>query len=56
MPKHPAWVDDMIGRDALKLRVVLPILGTLALLPSNAHAQSAGLGAAGELVDPDILR
>ncbi|TJW42475.1 MAG: quinoprotein dehydrogenase-associated putative ABC transporter substrate-binding protein, partial [Mesorhizobium sp.] len=56
MPKRPAWVDDMIGCDATKLRFVLPFLGALALLPSNAQAQGAGLGAAGELVDPDILR
>ncbi|MER9272787.1 substrate-binding domain-containing protein [Mesorhizobium sp. M0643] len=46
----------MIGCTASKLRVVLPILGALALLPSNVLAQNAGLGAAGELVDPDILR
>ncbi len=46
----------MSGRDASRLRVVLPFLGALVLLPSNAQAQSAGLGAAGELVDPDILR
>jgi quinoprotein dehydrogenase-associated probable ABC transporter substrate-binding protein len=38
------------------LRTVLPLVGALALLPSGAQAQSAGLGAAGELVDPDILR
>jgi quinoprotein dehydrogenase-associated probable ABC transporter substrate-binding protein len=44
------------GRDASKLHVFLPILGALAFLPSNALAQGAGLGAAGELVDPDILR
>ncbi|MER8955435.1 quinoprotein dehydrogenase-associated putative ABC transporter substrate-binding protein [Mesorhizobium sp. M0833] len=41
---------------ASKLRVVLPILGALALLASNVLAQNAGLGAAGELVDPNILR
>ncbi|WP_027169435.1 substrate-binding domain-containing protein [Mesorhizobium sp. WSM3224] len=46
----------MTGRDASKLRVILPILGAVALLPSNVEAQGAGLGAAGELVDPDILR
>ncbi|MER9872400.1 substrate-binding domain-containing protein [Mesorhizobium sp. M0195] len=46
----------MTGCTASKLRVVLPILGPLALLPSNVLAQNAGLGAAGELVDPDILR
>ncbi|MER9201626.1 substrate-binding domain-containing protein [Mesorhizobium sp. M0145] len=46
----------MIGCTTSKLRVVLLILGALALLPSNVLAQNAGLGAAGELVDPDILR
>lgn len=46
----------MIGCGASMLRTVLPMLGALALLPSNAGAQSAGLGAAGELVDPNILR
>lgn len=46
----------MTRHDASKLRVVLPLLGALALLPSNAHSQGAGLGAAGELVDPDTLR
>lgn len=46
----------MSGRDASGLRVVLPLLGAIALLPTSALAQNAGLGAAGELVDPDILR
>ncbi|MER8394261.1 substrate-binding domain-containing protein [Mesorhizobium sp. M1340] len=46
----------MTGCTTSKLRVVLPILGALALLPSNVLAQNAGLGAAGELVDPNILR
>ena len=46
----------MTNRRASKLSVILPMLGALALLPSNAEAQDAGLGAAGELVDPDILR
>ncbi|WP_245516998.1 MULTISPECIES: substrate-binding domain-containing protein [unclassified Mesorhizobium] len=46
----------MNGRDASSLRVVLLILGALAMSPSNAQAQGAGLGAAGELVDPDTLR
>ena len=46
----------MTNRGASSLRVVLPILGVVALLPSNAQAQGAGLGAAGELVDPDTLR
>ena len=56
MPKHPAWGDDMTGGDASKPRVILLIIGALAMSLSNAQAQGAGLGAAGELVDPDILR
>ncbi|MDW6026440.1 substrate-binding domain-containing protein [Mesorhizobium sp. BAC0120] len=39
-----------------RLRIALLAMGVLALLPSNAGAQGAGLGAAGELVDPDVLR
>jgi quinoprotein dehydrogenase-associated probable ABC transporter substrate-binding protein len=46
----------MTNRDASRLRAVLPTLAAFALLPSNAQAQGAGLGAAGELVDPDTLR
>ncbi|MHA6641227.1 quinoprotein dehydrogenase-associated putative ABC transporter substrate-binding protein [Mesorhizobium sp. A623] len=47
----------MAGFDTWKMwRIVLPFAGALALLPSGAQAQSAGLGAAGELVDTDILR
>lgn len=38
------------------LCAVLSLVGALALLPAGAQAQDAGLGAAGELVDPDILR
>jgi quinoprotein dehydrogenase-associated probable ABC transporter substrate-binding protein len=41
---------------ATRVAFLLPVLGALALLPSQAHAQGAGLGAAGELVDPDVLR
>lgn len=33
-----------------------PLALVLGLLPATALAQSAGLGAAGELVDPDVLR
>src|SRR5215472_9129297 len=39
-----------------RLRTALLAMGVLALLPKNAGAQGAGLGAAGELVDPDVLR
>ncbi|TIU00062.1 MAG: quinoprotein dehydrogenase-associated putative ABC transporter substrate-binding protein, partial [Mesorhizobium sp.] len=56
MPKNPAWGDEVTARVASKPRIVLLILGALAMPPSNAQAQSAGLGAAGELVDPDTLR
>ncbi|WP_431523354.1 substrate-binding domain-containing protein [Mesorhizobium captivum] len=56
MPKNPAWGDEVTASVASKPRVILLILGALAMSPSNAQAQSAGLGAAGELVDPDTLR
>jgi mxaJ protein len=46
----------MIARGASPLFVVLTILGAFVMMPSSAGAQGAGLGAAGELVDPDILR
>jgi len=46
----------MSRSSASRLYALLPILGAPALLPSNARAQGAGLGAAGELVDPDKLR
>lgn len=46
----------MAERRASGLKTILPLLGALAVLPSNAGAQTAGLGAAGELVDRDILR
>jgi len=46
----------MTARGASPLSIVLAIIGAIAVLPSAAHAQGAGLGAAGELVDPDILR
>ncbi|PKA45276.1 quinoprotein dehydrogenase-associated putative ABC transporter substrate-binding protein [Rhizobium sullae] len=37
-------------------KAALVITAVVALAPLPAYAQSAGLGAAGELVDPDILR
>jgi quinoprotein dehydrogenase-associated probable ABC transporter substrate-binding protein len=46
----------MIERSASGLCFTLTILGALSLLPANVRAQGAGLGAAGELVDPDVLR
>lgn len=38
------------------LAPMLFVLSAFVLAPAHAMAQSAGLGAAGELVDPDILR
>ena len=46
----------MIKSGTSSLRLVLAILSALPWLPSLAKAQGAGLGAAGELVDPDVLR
>ncbi len=46
MPKNPAWGDEVTGRVASKRRFVLPLLGAVALLPSAAWGQGAGLGAA----------
>jgi mxaJ protein len=46
----------MTARGASPFSIVLAVIGAIAVLPSAAHAQGAGLGAAGELVDPDILR
>jgi quinoprotein dehydrogenase-associated probable ABC transporter substrate-binding protein len=46
----------MTNRGTSGLRFILPIVGAFALLPAGAAAQTAGLGAAGELVDPDVLR
>ncbi|MBY5544835.1 quinoprotein dehydrogenase-associated putative ABC transporter substrate-binding protein [Rhizobium leguminosarum] len=43
------------GREA-NYKAVLIITGVAALATLPVHAQNAGLGAAGELVDPDILR
>ncbi|MDQ6435382.1 substrate-binding domain-containing protein [Mesorhizobium sp. LHD-90] len=45
----------MSVRGAPRLFASLVLCGALAL-PSAALAQSAGVGAAGELVDPDVLR
>ncbi|MFF0951508.1 substrate-binding domain-containing protein [Rhizobium leguminosarum] len=43
------------GREA-NYKAALIITGVAALATLPVHAQNAGLGAAGELVDPDILR
>jgi quinoprotein dehydrogenase-associated probable ABC transporter substrate-binding protein len=39
-----------------QFRHILAALALTVALPSSAMAQGAGLGAAGELVDPDVLR
>jgi len=46
----------MTARFAAPQLGMLAMLSAFAVLPSSASAQGAGLGAAGELVDPDILR
>ena len=43
------------GRQA-NFKAALITMGVAALAPLSLHAQNAGLGSAGELVDPDILR
>ena len=46
----------MIFRGAIKLTAILALAGGLAMPGSAVLAQGAGIGAAGELVDPDVLR
>jgi quinoprotein dehydrogenase-associated probable ABC transporter substrate-binding protein len=43
-------------RPHVLLAVVLAVAAIVAAVPRQAQAQNAGLGAAGELVDPDVLR
>lgn len=53
--KRPAWVGEMASTSSPSL--LKPVLIACALLlPLQAQAQTAGLGAAGELVDADVLR
>ena len=53
--KRLAWVGEMASTSSPSL--LKPVLLACALLlPLQAQAQTAGLGAAGELVDPDVLR
>src|SRR5262245_22002250 len=46
MPRNGSW----------RLRTAFLAAGVVAWLPSNAGAKGAGRGAAGELVDPAVLR
>ncbi len=41
---------------ASRFRIILSMVGAFALSPSQGLSQGAGLGAAGELVDPEVLR
>jgi quinoprotein dehydrogenase-associated probable ABC transporter substrate-binding protein len=50
--KRPAWEDEMNR----KMRLFLFAAAASALAPVAALGQGAGLGAAGELVDPEVLR
>jgi mxaJ protein len=43
------------GNDTMR-KMTLILAGLVVLAPLSANAQSAGLGAAGELIDPDRLR
>ncbi len=64
MPKPPAWAIDAMSsritprggrRPGLTASLAAGVLAVI-MLPVQAVAQGAGLGAAGELVDPDVLR
>lgn len=46
----------MATRMSHRLEQIAPLAALLALAPAGALAQGAGLGAAGELVDPNVLR
>lgn len=46
----------MPARKRCRFDHIAPLALMLALVPASAFSQGAGLGAAGELVDPDVLR
>lgn len=46
----------MPARKRRRFDRIAPLALMLALVPASAFSQGAGLGAAGELVDPDVLR
>ena len=46
----------MPARKRRRFDHIAPLALMLALVPASAFSQGAGLGAAGELVDPDVLR
>ncbi|WP_412177268.1 substrate-binding domain-containing protein [Mesorhizobium sp. ZC-5] len=46
----------MPARKRRRFDHIAPLTLMLALVPASAFSQGAGLGAAGELVDPDVLR
>lgn len=54
--KRPAWVGEMASPSSPSLLKPVLLACAVLLLPLQAQAQTAGLGAAGELVDPDVLR
>src|SRR5690606_36836254 len=55
--RNPAWRADMThGAPAAGIRAAALLAAVALLAPQQIYAQSAGLGAAGELVDPNILR
>src|SRR3546814_5868703 len=55
--RNPAWRADMAyGVPIAGFRAAALLAAVTLLTPQQIYAQSAGLGAAGELVDPNILR
>lgn len=54
--KRPAWVGEKMASTSSPSLLKPVLLACALLLPLQAQAQTAGLGAAGELVDPDVLR
>src|SRR5688572_23221922 len=56
-PKPPVWVVRMLMNRAQLAKIVMAFATCAAIgLSFNASAQESGLGTAGELVDPDVLR
>jgi len=54
--KHPVWADEMMSRIHARPIAGLVITAMALFAPLQVYGQNAGLGAAGELVDPDTLR
>ena len=55
-PRTYAWVAEMTRPRTWTMRTVLLMVGAMTMSPPLALAQGASLGAAGELVDPNVLQ